>query len=66
MDEIKETKPCPWCGELPYLEGWPGVMRHVTLWRVYHECNTDEEIRIETRYYGTKAEAIDAWNRRAE
>lgn len=55
-----ELKPCPFCGG----EAIKGVACHVHedyAFRV--ECR---ECKIVTPFYATEAEAIEAWNRRAE
>lgn len=59
---------CPFCGEVPdHYEGEPHPFRRYdSIWRIVHECNTEDSLRIETMYYSTKDDAADAWNRRAQ
>ena len=49
-----ELKPCPFCGCNAIVEGYSN-------WWVRCEC-----CLVETRTFKTEAEAIEAWNRRAE
>ena len=58
---MEELKSCPFCGTMP-------VIRHIgaNLGTWYIECIYDGcSCTPETWCYGTKEEAIEAWNRRA-
>ena len=63
--EVKqELKPCPFCGETPTLERYTDLYNMV---KYGIECRgSDCEIQPFTAWYADKAEAIEAWNRRAE
>ena len=55
-----ELKPCPWCGETPYL--YQSKRKGYCYWKIFC-CNNDCVIRPSTQYM-EKNKLIDAWNRR--
>ena len=60
-DGIISAIPCPWCMSTygTYLEGRPSIMG--TEWRIVHGTERCV-VRVETEWYRSRAEAIDAWN----
>ena len=56
--EIKELKPCPFCGGKAEIE-----MDDSWYWNYHVLC---QECKIGTDCYETADEAIEAWNRRAD
>ena len=70
MTDKTELMPCPWCGvgmelrpiNMPWSDGEP-------CWSIWH-ADMEEAIRrkcpMEMGGYGTEAEAIAAWNARAD
>ena len=61
---MSELLPCPFCGGNPtvIVEAWSDQESEIEC-RVAHFC--DNETMVETNVYGTRAEAIAAWNTRA-
>lgn len=55
-----ELKPCPFCGSEAH------IYRHPTIGNYAPACNNDRCEVYWQREYGTEAEAIAAWNTRAE
>ena len=64
LDVEQPLKSCPWCNSThgTYYEGRQTCTR--TEWRVVHDTERCG-IRIETEWFPSKAEAVAAWNRRA-
>lgn len=60
-----ELKPCPFCGGDAKIKCGEIVNRYNTaVYRHYHvECMS---CGVDTRYFDTEADAIEAWNLRAE
>ena len=57
----KKLKPCPFCGEEAVLDYFDDDEWYVYCPNLEGDC----EIRPSTKFYQTKQEAIDVWNRRA-
>ena len=57
---MTELKPCPWC------VGGAIVVSDGRKWKVWHECQSIEGVEIDTGWHRHRADAIAAWNRRAE
>jgi Lar family restriction alleviation protein len=55
IEVIDGLLPCPFCGEYPKLMYDPHMKNY---WFFCEGCE------IETMYYDTEQEAVDAWNRR--
>lgn len=57
----QESKYCPFCGDAPLLRHSACDSRYAYI------CNTCATERlVQTKWYKTKDEALEAWNRRAE
>ena len=70
-----ELLPCPFCGGEAHVVSDYSSEHDETRWGLWHECCEHEESAgygnalfpwFETPWYKTKAEAIAAWNTRAE
>lgn len=63
---MSELKPCPWCGRVPEIIRnrtiVSGEVKHQEFY-AFHPCRYIGS--IETWKRDTEAEAIEAWNRRA-
>ena len=68
--ELDKIKPCPFCGKMPMIKSDIRYPRPkceaMTAYEVV--CNNYRCIiyNADNNYYKTEAEAIEAWNRRAE
>ncbi len=63
MSAVKELKPCPFCGgqaEIHPSNDWDAKFTGATFFAWCDECETRGD------YYNTEAEAIAAWNTRAD
>ena len=52
--------PCPFCGGEPRIE----EESCIEYFRIVHNCEFGDKMHIHTRFYPTKQEVIEAWNRR--
>lgn len=61
----EELKSCPWCESTHgiHFEGRPTLLG--TEWRLVHSTERCP-MRVETEWYRSRDEAVDAWNRRAD
>lgn len=60
---MENLKPCPFCGSKAFVAEIIGIN---TLYAVFCPADEDYCIKPSTKYYKTREEAINAWNRRAE
>ena len=58
----EKLKSCPFCGGEAELDHFDSDEWYICCANLDGEC----EIRPSTRFYETKEEAIEAWNRRSE
>lgn len=71
---MSKLKPCPFCGGAPKIVDDNG--RHGMVFSVRHQCESTggrfnrygsvDRLTIDTGWYDSEQEAIDAWNTRAE
>lgn len=70
---MEKLKPCPFCGGEATVADDSG--RHGEMFSVWHQCPNDggrfnrygsvDALIIDTGWYDTREQAIEAWNRRA-
>jgi len=60
-EDMKEVKPCPFCGGKPHFKNSFGS------YRFFHTCKKMKpQINIYSCPYEARKQAIDAWNTRVE
>lgn len=58
---MSEPKRCPFCGDAPLLRHSACDSRYAY---ICHTCASER--LVQTKWYKTEEEALEAWNRRAE